>query len=63
MRELMGELMISSNAGTTLPEPVTVVSIVPLSTVATMRSSRLTLVRMTSIRMTMTTASPAKPVR
>ncbi len=41
----IGELMISSKAGTTLPEALTEVSIVPTSAVENVRSAALTLRR------------------
>ena len=49
MRVLMGELIISSNAGTTLPEALTLTSMVPLSTVLNTTSFSFTPVRITEM--------------
>ena len=53
--------MISSNAGTTLPEALTLTSIIPLSTVESTRSFFSTPVRMTDISTPITTI-PATPI-
>ena len=55
MRVLIGELMISSKAGTTLPEALTLTSIVPLSTVDNTRSFFCTPVRNNEISKLMPT--------
>ena len=59
MRVLMGELMISSNAGTTLPEALTLTSMVPWSTCEKTRSFSLTPVRISEMRTLMTTIPEA----
>ena len=55
IRVEIGELMISSIAGDTLPVAVTLTSIVPRLTSLTIRSSRLTLVRIRLMKMMPTT--------
>ena len=61
MRVLMGELIISSNAGTTLPEALTLTSIVPLPTWEKTRSFSFTPVRINEMS-TLTTTIPATPI-
>ena len=63
MRVLMGELMISSNAGTTLPEALTLTSMVPRSTCEKTRSFSFTPVRISEMSTLMTTTpdAPAMP--
>ena len=57
----MGELMISSKAGTTLPEALTLTSIIPVSTSENTKSFRFTLLRMKEISKAMHTM-PATPI-
>jgi len=52
---LIGELIISSNAGTTLPEALTLTSITPVSTVEKTRSFASTPALSTDISTPMTT--------
>ena len=61
MRVLMGELMISSKAGTTLPEALTLTSMVPWSTVENTRSFSFTPVRISEMS-TLSTTTPATPM-
>ena len=61
MRVLMGELIISSKAGTTLPDALTLTSMVPWSTVLNTTSFSLTPVRITetsTLTATMTATPP-----
>ena len=64
MRELIGELMISSNAGTTLPDALTDTSIVPLSTVENNKSFRAKLdcIKRTIPPITTTAATTPVPI-
>ena len=62
MRVLMGDVMISSKAGTTLPDALTLTSMVPLSTVLNTTSFSFTPVRITEMSTLMTTMTAAAPM-